>query len=118
MRVTADIFVRALMRRAEGEGAFAHVARRGAHEAGAIHVLVDDLSGNLSLYGPAIGGWDRDEADGMDDRRFTLLRETADRADIAAWLERETRFDADLWLIEVEDRQGRSFLDPETLIEE
>ena len=32
-------------------------------------------------------------------------------SEVDAFLEREARFDSDLWLIEVEDRRGRHFLD-------
>jgi hypothetical protein len=32
-------------------------------------------------------------------------------ADIEARLGREIRFDPDLWIVEIEDRAGRSFLD-------
>ena len=32
-------------------------------------------------------------------------------ADIEAYLARQIRFDPDLWIVEVEDRAGRSFLD-------
>jgi len=43
------------------------------------------------------------------DRRFSLVRERVADAEIAATLARETRFDPDLWVVAVEDRQaGRS----------
>jgi len=35
----------------------------------------------------------------------------AAEADIEARLTKEIRFDPDLWIIEVEDRAGRNFLD-------
>ncbi len=48
------------------------------------------------------------------DRIFTAIigRETpAPDADIEARLVREIRFDPDVWIVEVEDRAGRNFLD-------
>ena len=117
MRVTTDIYARALMRRAQNEGAFAMLARRGAAEAGTIHVLVDDMTGNLALYGPSIA-WREHEAEGLDDRRFALLAQTSDRTAIDARLAREASFDPDGWVIEIEDREGRSFIDPDALVKE
>jgi hypothetical protein len=38
-------------------------------------------------------------------------KEPAKDADIEARLVREIRFDPDLWIVEVEDRAGRNFLD-------
>ena len=35
----------------------------------------------------------------------------APEADIEARLVREMRFDPDLWIVEIEDRAGRNFLD-------
>ena len=117
MRVTSDLYARALLRRAQAAGAFATLPRRGAAEAGVIYVLVDDLSGNLALYGPSMAWRERDEA-GLDDRRFALQVATRERAQIDARLEREASFDPDFWLIEIEDREARSFLDPDVLVEE
>ena len=36
---------------------------------------------------------------------------TQSNADIEARLQKEIRFDPDLWVIEVEDREGRHWLD-------
>ncbi len=47
------------------------------------------------------------------ERRFTRLHRDAWVNPLAAEekLKRETAFDPDLWIVEVEDRAGRSFLD-------
>ena len=108
-RLRSDIFVAALIRRAGSGGASAVLRRRGAAEAGAIFVKVDRLDGTAALYGPAAQSEMGD--DGM--HRFRLMH-TADwiaPIDIEARIAREVRFDSDLWLIEIEDRTGRSFLD-------
>ena len=117
MRVTSDIYARALMRRAENGGAFATLARRGAAEAGVIHVLVDDLAGHLTLYGPSVA-WRERETVGMDDRRFAPVLRTADRGEVEARLAREAAFDPDFWVIEIEDREARPFIEPDALVEE
>jgi hypothetical protein len=35
----------------------------------------------------------------------------APEADVEAYLAREIKFDPDVWIVEVEDRAGRNFLD-------
>ncbi|ADZ71369.1 DUF1491 family protein [Polymorphum gilvum] len=107
MRVTSDFFVRALVRRVFGEGGFAAPVRKGAPEAGAIFVVVDRLDGRLDLYGPAPQAYFSETPDG---RLFEPLITEGDRAAVDARLAREMRMDPDFWVIEIEDRDGRSFL--------
>lgn len=111
MRLRADIFAAALIRRAQSVGAFATLRRRGAAEAGAIFVVVDRLDGRLALFGPAPQSEIAD--DGM--RRFERLHkeEWVDSPAVEQRLRREIDFDSDLWIVEIEDRQGRDFLSPE-----
>ena len=47
------------------------------------------------------------------ERMFTagLKIQPAPEADIEARIARELNFDPDVWVIEVEDREGRNFLD-------
>ncbi|MCB4768950.1 DUF1491 family protein [Ancylobacter sp. Lp-2] len=109
MRLKSAIWVSALIRRANGVGAFAAVRRRGAEEAGAAFVKVASLDGKAALYGPAPPSLD-DEV--SPERRFVVLV-PADRAEVEAEerMVKEIRFDPDLWFVEIEDREGRSFLD-------
>ena len=102
----------AYLRRCNVEGVFAAVRRHGAEEAGAIFVKINRLDGTGTLYGPAPQSA-FDEALPAD-RLFVALvgRDTpAVEADIEVRLTKEIRFDQDLWVIEVEDRAGRNFLD-------
>ena len=109
MRLTSALFVSAHIRRCFAEGAAAVVMRRGAEDAGAIFVVVDRLDGTNDLYGPA-----PQTAFETDRPAARLFQQIADRADseaINARLEREKRFDPDIWVVAIEDRDGRSFLD-------
>lgn len=109
MRVTSAFWVSAYIRRCHGADAFAVVRRRGAAEAGAIFVVVDSLDGTRVLYAPAPQSLVADESAG----ERTFLAAPADPRDPSALeerLAREIRFDSDLWIIEVEDREGRHFL--------
>lgn len=110
MRLRSDVWVAALVRRAFSGGAFAAITHRGADEAGAIFVVVDRLDGTCDLWGPAPQA-DID-AEPSGDRRFERLLARAPRADLAARIASERRFDSDLWLAEVEDREGRHFIAP------
>ena len=112
MRLKSGIWVAAYLRRCSIEGAFAAVRRRGAEEAGAVFIKVNRLDGSGALYGPAPQAV-FDEAKPAD-RIFTAIlgREVpALEADIEARLVREIRYDTDIWIVEVEDRSGRHFLD-------
>ncbi len=110
MRLRSDIFAAALIRRAETQGAVAMLRRRGAAEAGALYIKLDRLDGRAAVYGPA----PQSEAlpDGVD-RLFSKVHkgDWLDPAEAEARLKREIMFDPDLWIVEIEDRDGRVFVD-------
>lgn len=109
MRVTSGLWVAAFIRRCHGEDAPAVVMRRGAEEAGAIFVVVDRLDGSHDLYAPAPQAEFSEAA--PSDRLFQRVFEALGGEAIQAAIEREVRFDPDVWVVAVEDRSGRSFLD-------
>jgi len=111
MRLKSGIWVAAYVRRCHSEGVFAAVRRRGAEEAGAIFVKVTRLDGTAELYGPAPQTAFDDAR--PSERAFThvLRAQPASEADVEAYLAREVRFDPDVWIVEIEDRDGRHFLD-------
>jgi hypothetical protein len=108
-RLRTDIWVAALCRRAEAAGAYVTIARHGADEAGAVFVLVDRRDGRFDLYGPAPQSVFDEKHAG--ERLFMLMKGGSSEAEASARMEQEVRFDPDLWLIGIEDREGRSFLD-------
>jgi len=112
MRLKSAIWVSAYLRRCSVEGAFAAVRRHGADEAGAVFIKVDRLDGTAALYGPASqSAFDDDQPA---ERMFTAVLGAdmpVPEADVEARLVREIKFDPDLWIVEVEDRAGRYFLD-------
>ena len=111
MRLKSAIWVAAYVRRCHLEGAFAVIRRRGAEEAGAIFVKISRLDGSAALYGPAPQSA-FDEARPIE-RRFvsSLAGSFVEDAKAEAHIARQREFDPDLWVIEVEDRAGRHFLD-------
>ncbi|MBI4276032.1 MAG: DUF1491 family protein [Rhizobiales bacterium] len=111
MRLKSAIWVSAYLRRCSIEGAYAVVRRRGAEEAGSIFVKIDRMDGTAELFGPApqTAFDERLPAD----RIFIacLAAQPAPEADIEKYISREMRFDPDIWIVDVEDRAGRHFLD-------
>ena len=111
MRLKSGIWVAAYIRRCHLEGAFAVVRHRGAEEAGAIFVKLNRLDGTAELFGPAPQAAFDDARPA--DRLFSpcVAQQPAPDAKIEERLARELRFDPDAWIVEVEDRAGRHFLD-------
>ncbi|HZH53239.1 MAG TPA: DUF1491 family protein [Microvirga sp.] len=106
-RLRSDFWVSAYLRRCGVEGVEAALRRRGAAEAGAIFVKVDRLDGTANLYGPAPQLF-LDEAG---ERLFSPVLQGVTPLEVEERVQRELRFDPDLWLVEVDDREGRHFLD-------
>jgi hypothetical protein len=101
--LNTDLWVYALMRRASLGGAFATVERRGDSTAGA--VLVKALNrriGEARLFA---------EATRADGERFWMQPvNSLQEADLDAYIARAARIDPDLWVIEIDDSQGRHFI--------
>jgi hypothetical protein len=107
-RLKAGIFVRALIRRVQVEGASAFVIRSGAEEAGSIILKVAKLDGSVLvlnqarnargdlIWAQALGGW-------------------VDEARAAQWCDKQVKFDPDVWIVEIEDREGRAFVDEQIM---
>ena len=101
MRVTSDLWVSALLRRVQSAGGFGAVLRRGAAEAGAIFIVRRSRMGGMTLYGPAPQVAYEEEGKPQG-RRFSEMLGTADEEAVRARLDKETRFDPDLWVVEIE----------------
>lgn len=103
MLLASDVWVAALIRRAELGGAFATVARKGDERAGSVIVKVFNSSERTArLYSEAFGG------DG--DRLWIQPVKSDQESELDAYLERQARYDPDIWIVEIEDREGRHFL--------
>lgn len=101
-RLTADFWVAAYRARLARANIPAYVTAKGDATAGAVMVKLATLDGAARLYGRSF------DAEGR--RVWTVVAEGAEAAvDEAA--ARQRRYDPDLWLIEIEDRAGRTLLD-------
>ena len=103
MRLSSDIWVYALIRRAELSGAFAMILRKGDARGGAVLVkTVDRKTGRDSLWA---------EAAGRDGETLWMRPVTSEvEGDLDAYIARAGRIDPDLWVVEIEDADGKRFL--------
>lgn len=105
-RLPTHVWADALVRRALSAGAAAFILQRGDEARGDVLVKVAELNGQARLYGPAMA---------MDGSRIFLDFTEAqgvgpDENDVDAYVSRARGRDRDLWVIEVEDRDGRHFI--------
>jgi hypothetical protein len=103
-RLKTELRVSALLRRAQGAGAFAAVLRRGDADAGALWVLV--------RKGPEL--FRCNEQMGMSGAREWYKAGPYDEAEMRLRVNKAVDRDPDIWIVEIEDAQGRAFLDGET----
>lgn len=100
-RLKTDIWVSALMRRAISEGAFAVVAQRGDRDAGTVLLTVRTRDGQMRLYQAVTG---------MEGERVWHEGGAQSARDIDAVISRRSARDVDLWVVEIDDKEGRHFL--------
>lgn len=102
-RLTAAFWVQAYLRRLALENIPAYILAHGDDTAGAVLVKLATLDGQARLFQR---GFDLQTGD----RVWQQLEQgTEEQIDIT--LKRQLGFDPDLWVIELEDRAGRHFLD-------
>ncbi|SCW29931.1 hypothetical protein SAMN02927900_00355 [Rhizobium mongolense subsp. loessense] len=100
MRLRTDIFVSALVRRVFARGDFAAIEKKGAEEAGAIFIRQHFRDGLETLYAPAPQSFFDEEESGM--RLFEIRLDKAEAEEVRELLDRERKFDPDLWIVELE----------------
>jgi len=95
--------VGALIRRAELGGAFAVVARKGDARAGAVLVRTfNPRTGETHLYSEAFHG--------EGERVWMQPSASHEEGELERYVERAVKVDPDLWVVEIEDLEGRHFL--------
>ncbi|QQA43273.1 DUF1491 family protein [Pelagovum pacificum] len=102
-RLTADLWVSAYLARLRLADIPAFVVARGDGTAGAVLVKQNRLDGTSTCHERSL-----DLMSG--ERRWIVLSE-GDEAEVDAVISRQRSRDPDLWVIEVEDRDGRHLLD-------
>lgn len=111
MRLKAEIWVKAYIRRLYCEAVPAAVLRHGDDDAGAVFIKINTRDGKAQILAPAPSA-DPDDMTGLDRRwRLTFSAEGVEEAEADTFLARQTRYDPDIWIIELEDPKGRHYLD-------
>ena len=104
-RLPSWLWVDALVRRVQQAGASCFIVQKGDRERGDVIIKVADLAGSARVYVP------RTSMEGkriFSDIRLQGVGESEAEAD--AYVQRARGRDTDLWVIEIEDREARSFL--------
>jgi hypothetical protein len=107
MRLTADIWVSAYLTRLRLAAIPAFVVARGDATAGAVMVKLNTLDGRACCYQRSF--------DLMTGERSWVILAQGAETDVDQSVQRQRGYDPDLWVIEVEDKQGRHLLDEDGL---
>ena len=99
--IPTHLWVSALLKRAGLGGAFATIAHRGDSERGDVLIKVTTDRGKARVYAPAFNPEGPSEFERVG---------AEDEAESDQLIARRLKADRDLWVIEIEDREGRHFL--------
>ena len=102
-RLASGIWVAAYLSRLRLADIPVFVTARGDDTAGAVLVKLNSLDGQAKAF--------QRETDLMSGARAWAVLCEGDEAEVDAAIARQRGFDPDLWVIEVEDRAGRTLLD-------
>lgn len=105
-RLTSDFWVTAYLTRLRGHNIPVFITAKGDPTAGAVIVKLNTLDGQAHAFQRSF------DIDGS--RIWATLAQGPD-AEVEQVLARQRDFDPDIWIIEVEDKQGRTLLDQDGL---
>jgi hypothetical protein len=106
VRLKSELWVKACIRQCAAAGLSAVVARRGDPDAGIIFVRIDLLDGRVRLFGPAMGSAFNEAGERLW-AEISAVGPMTDE-DARAYLDRRSAFDPDLWVVDIESRDGVS----------
>ena len=99
-RLTPGTEAAALVRRAEAQGDFATILRKGDPDRGALLLVISSRGRHVGCLERVL------DLDGNYAWRTAGPAESANPAEVSDFLDRRTRFDEDLWLIELDIAQA------------
>ena len=103
-RLPAKLEVSGLVRRIESEGGFATILNTGDADGGAVLLIVSSRGGHSACLERILGA-----AGGYEWRR-TGPAESSSSEELRAFLAKRTRFDPDLWVVEVDIAEPERFI--------
>lgn len=106
-RLTSDLWVSAYLTRLRLVEIPVFVTRKGDATAGSVLVKLNTLDGDARAF--------QRQFDLMSGEREWVVLAEGPEEDVDASLSKQASFDPDLWVIEVEDKQGRHLLDDPSL---
>ena len=109
VRLTAALWVSAYLNRLRLADIAAYVTAKGDPTAGAVVVKVATLDGRARAFQRSF--------DLMANTRVWVVLAEGPEPEVDAMLARQRSRDPDLWVIELEDRRGRTLLDQDGLAE-
>ena len=104
-RLPSRLWIEALVRRAQLSGASAFIVQHGGDDRGDVLIKVARLDGTAAAYLPSTN------LEG--ERVFLNLGIQGvgpDEASVDDYVRRAKSRDSDLWIVEIEDKEGRAFL--------
>ena len=107
MRLASGVWVSAYLTRLRLADIPAFVVARGDETAGAVLIKLNTLDGNAKAFQRSF--------DMMTGERTWMVLAEGIEQDVDVSVAKQRSFDSDLWVIEVEDRQGRTLLDEDGL---
>lgn len=106
-RLATNIWISAYLARLEIAAIPAFLTAKGDPTAGAVIVKVATMDGRASVFHRTLGP--------DFERIWSPLAEDAPEAEADEAIARQRGFDSDLWVVEIEDRHGRTLLDEDGL---
>lgn len=103
-RIPAHIEASALIRRAQAEGGFAAVLRKGHETAGTLLIVLTENGTNTRAYERM------PQMDGGREWALSRSEDTENKKEFQEYLDRRRRQDDDLWIIELDVADGERLI--------
>ena len=113
MAVKTEIWVKGHIRQCFAAGLMCALARKGAPEAGVVYVSIRRQHDEHVCLGPAPGP----AYDELGRRRWTRLFDgrPVTQSEFDEFISRQTSFDPDIWVLDIDDPDGTGLIDPESI---
>lgn len=103
-RLPAQLEAAGFIRRAEAEGGFGTILKRGDPDRGALVLLIANRGGHVACLERTL------QPNGSYDWQQVGPAAGADGVELADWSQKRVRFDEDLWLIELDIPYPQRFI--------